>query len=144
MDDLAPTGAEPLLAPWAEKYNGLGAPECFALSHACLIVEAALGETCYLVGSAVDRRDFRDVDVRVIMSDEKWQLLFGRTQNGELVPFWSLLCTAISEYLSRRTGLKVDFQIQRRSAVREADWEKPRQPLAIYPINIGPAWRDLR
>jgi hypothetical protein len=46
--------------------------------------------------------------------------------------------------MAKRTGLKIDFQIQRRSSVKQSDWEKHRTPLAIYPSNIGPEWKDKR
>jgi hypothetical protein len=136
--DVSADGAKPV----PERTCWVGAPEVFALSQCALIVEKAMGDACYLVGSATQRRDFRDVDVRMIVSDEKWAMLFGNQQNGEIVPFWSLLCTAVSEWMARRTGLKVDFQVQARSSVRQIDWEKPRIPLAVFPINIGPEWRD--
>lgn len=122
----------------------VGAPEVFALDQACHMVHEAFGEVCYLVGSSTQKRDFRDVDVRMIFDDAKWTLLFGKHHSGQHVAFWSLTCTAISEWMSRRTGLKVDFQIQRRSSVSQTDWEKPRVPLGLYYGNINPAWRDER
>lgn len=123
----------------------VGAPEIFALSHACLIVSEAFGgDICYLVGSATQKRDFRDVDVRLIICDEKWTALFGSQNNGEVVPFWSLVCTSISEYLTNRTGLKIDFQIQSMTQANgPMHGNKARVPLAIYPSGIGPAWKEL-
>lgn len=121
----------------------LGPPQCFLLDHACSFVARALGDTCYLVGSATRGREFRDVDVRMIMSVKKWEALFGRHSNGEVKPFWSLLCTSISLYLSQQTGLKVDFQIQRRDTVSEKDWKMARIPLGIYPIDQEPEWYKI-
>lgn len=122
----------------------VGAPEIFGLVHALLIVEAAFGDECYLVGSATERREFRDIDVRMIFSDEKWSALFGSGENGKLSAFWSLLCTSISEYLQKRTGLKIDFQIQRRSSVTQADWNKVRDPLCMFVTNHDPDWKSRR
>jgi hypothetical protein len=125
----------------------LGAPEIFSLGLACHLVGRALGETCYLVGSVNERPDFRDVDVRVIMDDAKYAALFGAGGNGEVHVFWSLFCTATSEYLAKRTGLRIDFQVQKRSAVAEADWDKVRLPLGIYLVDhdeaaTNPVWRE--
>ena len=112
------------------------------LAHACLIVEDALGEQAYLVGSATESRDYRDVDIRMIFDDDKYETLFGEAYS-ETSPFWSLLCASISEYLQNRTGLPVDFQIQKRSRVSEADWPKERIPVSVYPGNVRPAWASL-
>ena len=124
------------------KYEGLGEPAHMNLMAACLIVESALHETCYMVGSATDSREFRDVDVRVIMNDDKFDMLFGKTE-GNTEPFWSLFCMAVSAWLRDRTGLPVDFQVQRRSLVKESDWEKERDPLIIRCHN-PPEWARSR
>ena len=76
------------------------------------LVESALHETVYMVGSATDSREFRDVDVRVIMNDDKFDALFGDTGNCT-EPFWTLFCISVSAWLRDRTGLPVDFQVQR-------------------------------
>ena len=47
-------------------WEGLGEPAHMNLVAACMLVEAALQETPYLVGSAAVKRGWRDVDVRVI------------------------------------------------------------------------------
>jgi hypothetical protein len=52
------------------------APHFFNLNMACVPVSEALGFGCFLVGSALVRRDFRDVDVRAIVSDGEWARLF--------------------------------------------------------------------
>ena len=127
------------------KWQGLGSPESLYLEHACYFISEALGETTYLVGSATEKRDFRDVDVRVIFSDEKFAALFGpdAAPGCRLSPFWSLLCASISTYLSKVTDLPVDFQIQQRSSISEADWSRYRDPLGRYPSYAGrerPAW----
>ena len=50
------------------KVNYVGAPAVFALEQACAqVCEAFAGFGCYLVGSAIDRPDWRDVDIRFIM-----------------------------------------------------------------------------
>lgn len=123
------------------KWNWIGGPPSRRLDHACDIVRRAFGDVPYHVGSAMTHENWRDIDVRVIMDDERFDMLFGR--GSTLTPFWSLLCTAISEYLSRLTELPIDFQVQRHSAVTDAEWDKPRNPLAIWPDytdDTSPAW----
>lgn len=134
-------GAEPRPPKRPRKVCYIGAPEIFSLDQALIIVEQALGETPYLVGSAVERPDFRDVDIRIIMEDAKFERLFGNARHREDNPFWSLFCTAVSEYLERRTGLNIDFQVYPRGSVKESDWKKPRHPLGVTVLEeIMPAW----
>ena len=122
----------------------IGAPQQTSLDHALLIVSKAFdGEDCFIVGSALDRPDFRDVDVRLIMDDKKFDALFGAYETSyRSSPLWSLMMVAISEYLSKRTELPIDFQVQRRCLISEEEWNKERQPAAFYPVNDGlrPAW----
>lgn len=95
----------------------VGAPACFALELACReISEAFDGYGCYVVGSSLERPDFRDVDVRFIMEDDKFAALFPRAgSNWEHDARWLLLTTALSARLSHLTGLPVDFQFQPQS-----------------------------
>ena len=121
-----------------------GGPETEALSHALLIVERAFGEQCFLVGSATHTTEYRDVDVRMMMEDESFANLFGTEfRRKSLNPFWSLLMVAISEYLQKRTGLPIDFQISPRSGVSEDDWDKERVPLTMFvdKSDDSPRWR---
>ena len=110
----------------------IGGPEGLALDHAVHIIEMAYNSTCYLVGSALERPDFRDVDVRLILDDKDFEGYFGKNWGPRLNPLWSLTCLSLSEYLSTRTGLRVDFQIQKRSKVKESDWNKNREPLGFF------------
>ena len=49
----------------------IGAPACFALELACRqICEAFGGHHCYVVGSSLERADWRDVDVRYMLEDD--------------------------------------------------------------------------
>lgn len=123
----------------------IGAPEVFSLSLICDQVAKAFGEhVCYLVGSALQRPDYRDVDVRLIIGDAKWHALFGSNENGELSIFWSLICTSISEYIEKRTGLNVDFQIQSMTTANGAlHGKRKRQPLGMYVSGDEPNWQTL-
>jgi hypothetical protein len=97
-----------------KKANYVGAPAIFALEQACGdICEAFGGFGCYLVGSALERADWRDVDLRYIMSDSDFAVLFPDAgQHWEQDARWLLLTVSISERLSKVTGLPIDFQFQ--------------------------------
>lgn len=117
MDSNSESAArKPLL-----KASYVGAPAIFSLEAECrLIVEAFGGYGCYLVGSALERPDWRDIDLRFIMSDEEFAALFPDAgQHWEHDARWLLLITSISERLSRITGLPIDFQIQPQTHANE-------------------------
>lgn len=94
----------------------VGAPAIFALEQACQQINDAFGRGfgCYLVGSAIERPDWRDIDVRYIMRDEDFAALFPNAgDNWEFDPRWLLLTVSISAWLKAVTaGLPVDFQFQ--------------------------------
>ena len=104
-----------------KKANYVGAPAIFALELACRqINEAFDGFGCYHVGSSLERPDWRDVDIRFIMQDEKFQELFPDAgRHWEQDARWLLLTTSISEHMSKRTGLPVDFQFQPQTHANE-------------------------
>lgn len=86
----------------------------------------------YLVGSASQRPDFRDVDVRMILPDEAFDRMFGAEPG-----LWRLFCYAVSRQLAADTGLPIDFQVQRQTQANEHDGS--RNPLGL----IGIADDDL-
>ena len=107
----------------------------FALELACQHINAALGDYgCFLVGSVLERPDWRDVDVRFIMADAEFSALFPKVEidcpTWEHDPKWLLLNTAISDWLTRHTGLPVDFQIQPQTFANK--WhDKPRHAIGM-------------
>lgn len=109
--------------PKRSKANHVGAPAVFALEMALRTVNEAFGECgygCYLVGSSLSRPDWRDVDIRFIMKDEEFEKLFPDAgDNWEFDSRWLLMTTAISERLSKLTGLPIDFQFQKRTPANE-------------------------
>ena len=106
-----------------KKASYVGAPAVFALEQCCQQINDAFGDFgCYLVGSAMERPDWRDVDVRFIMSDEEFSKMFPNcTAEGqwESDPRWLLFTVSISGWLSKVTGLPVDFQIQPQTHANE-------------------------
>jgi hypothetical protein len=112
------------------------APQLFNLNMACVALEQAFSEGglgCYLVGSSLERRDYRDVDVRCILRDEYFEKLFGKCGGRtDLHPLWAVMCSSISLWLSKQSGLPVDFQIQRLSGPENTEEHGPRHPLGIF------------
>jgi hypothetical protein len=105
----------------------LPAPNAFSLDLACATINRAHGGLgCFLVGSALERRTFRDVDVRLILEDGDFDQLFPVDTTR-----WSLMCVAYSMWLSSVTGLPVDFQFQRQSHANAAH-AGPRSALGVY------------
>ncbi|WP_433568123.1 hypothetical protein ACQP1O_42985 (plasmid) [Nocardia sp. CA-151230] len=64
------------------------------------------GEMCYQVGSSLTRKDFRDVDVRLIMDDADYDAL------AHLVNI-DRLNLSVSIWGNHVTQLPIDFQVQR-------------------------------
>ena len=119
--------------------NWLPAPEYFLLNQACVVINSAFGwGSTFLVGSALHTRDHRDVDIRTILDDAVFERLFpGAAKNGsyQLNALWSLVCSSVSLWLSRQSGLKVDYQIQQRTAANELYSGKTghhRHPIGIF------------
>lgn len=105
----------------------------------------ATGEMPYLVGSSLDRRDFRDVDVRMILDDDLFDTLFPYPKPGVLrnQALWAMLCEALSVWGAHETGLPIDFQFQ---PMRTANSKDPRElggpATRRNAIGIGQYFRD--
>lgn len=104
-----------------KKVSYVGAPAIFRLELACRQINEAFSGSkisfghCYLVGSSLERPDWRDIDVRFVMGDDDFDTLFPDAHpNGswEMDPRWLLMTASISAWLSQQTGLPVDFQFQ--------------------------------
>ena len=114
-------GGEPDTPKPAKKVSYIGAPAVFALEVAVRVVHDAFESYgIYQVGSSLERANWRDVDLRMIMSDEDFRKEFpgaGPVEHcrWEFDAKWLLLTVAISKYLSDATGLPIDFQFQPQS-----------------------------
>jgi len=64
-----------------KKPSYVHAPSLFLLSQACIPLVQAF-DVPYLVGSSLQRPDFRDVDVRLILPDEEYDALFPGSERG--------------------------------------------------------------
>lgn len=99
--------------------------EMYNLDAGCQVIHAAFDQPPYLVGTAGagGESTYRDVDVRLMLDDEEFAAACPTQAR------WELLCLALSAYLSERTGLPVDFQIQRTAEANERYGGKMRNPL---------------
>jgi hypothetical protein len=107
-----------------KKFCYVGVPAVFKLAQACWQINQAWshldGFGCYLVGSCLERPDFRDVDVRMLLKDDVFQREFPDVASIDYAtwehdPKWLILTVAISEWLRAQTGLLIDFQFQPQS-----------------------------
>lgn len=131
------------------KHNYVGAPAIFKLEQACQVINDAFnGFGCYLVGSALERPDWRDVDVRFIMPDADFAKEFPRVDlsfggNGaaywEFDPKWLLLTTALSDWLQKATGLPVDFQFQPQTWANARHGQKQGKRRNAIGLRMAPA-----
>lgn len=112
--------------------DGLTTVEMYNLDLACRVIHDAFGRPPYLVGTAGagDAASYRDVDVRLMLDDEEFATVCPTRVR------WELLCLAISAYLSERTGLPVDFQVQR-SDIANEKFNGMRNPLGMGRIFAG-------
>lgn len=94
---------------------GVGMPAALHIDAFGREINDAFGHLPYLVGTAAMGKQWRDVDVRLILPDDEFDAFFPPVARDEPDGRWGLLCAAISELARQRTGLPVDFQIQRQS-----------------------------
>lgn len=92
---------------------GVGMPAALHLDAFGREIHDAFGWFPMLVGSSATSKTWRDVDVRLILPDDEFDKLFPDTSSEQGRAMWGLLCAALSELGRQRTGLPVDFQIQR-------------------------------
>lgn len=110
--------------------SALSPRQFFLLDQACKPIFEAFGETPFLVGTALGRGPFRDVDVRLIFNDVHYDAL--RHVIG--VSGIAFLGLAIGQYVASLTGLPIDFQVQRRTEA-SAQHEGPRNPLGCRSLD---------
>ena len=99
----------------------------------CRMVRVILGgHGPFLVGSATERADYRDVDLRTILPDAVFDRLFrGRL---EAVRF---LNRALSVWGQEETGLPIDFQVQRMTEANE-QFPGPRNAMGVRDWSLIP------
>ena len=80
------------------------------------IIQDYFGHVPYQVGSSLDRKDWRDVDVRLILPDNEFTQRFGDIhRSSETDPRLAAITLAFAALGKHMTGLPIDFQIQSES-----------------------------
>jgi hypothetical protein len=115
----------------------IGMPHMPKLDRFGEIVYQAFAARAYIVGSALTRRDWRDVDVRVILADERFALLFGKETDWRRNPRLAAVSTAFAALAHQMTGLPVDFGIDQMTAANEDENASYRHPLGVQYGVIG-------
>lgn len=118
--------------------------EMYHLDGACRVIRKAFGSPPYLVGSAGvgnDGTGYRDVDVRLILADDEFAAVCPTRER------WEALSLAFGAYLRERTGLPIDFQVQRMTEANER-YPANRNPLGMGRVFAGggdgtPDWEAL-
>lgn len=89
-------------------------PEGLLLNEFGVLCEDAFGEVAYHVGSSLKKkRGWRDVDVRVLIGDEKWRAMgLGNPENPHTNAKWRAFTLAFTALGRKMTGLPIDFQLQ--------------------------------
>lgn len=91
----------------------------------CRGIRILFGHPPYMVGSALTRPDYRDIDLRLILPDST----FDRSWRNPVKV--RLMNRALSTWGQRETGLPIDFQIQRQSAANEKYPNEARNPMGV-------------
>lgn len=97
----------------------------------------AFGSPPYLVGSALKSKGWRDVDVRLMLSDEEYESLgLGDPRNPHINGKWVSLCLAYSALGKSLTGLPVDFQIQQQTRANGM-YSGPRNAIGFVELRFS-------
>ena len=80
----------------------------------------AFGHYPYLVGSALVRTDYRDVDVRLILPDDEFAATFGEVLTPRYTNAkWNATCVVWTHFAAHLTGLPIEFQIDQQTWANE-------------------------
>ena len=113
-----------------------GMPAGIWLQKFGTIILEYFGHVPYHVGSSLTRKDWRDVDVRLILPDDEFTAMFGTNQSSTCNPKLSAVTLAFAALGKEMTGLPIDFQIQPQSWANE---HYPHRRSALIELN-GTYW----
>lgn len=94
-----------------------------------VIVRDYFGEIPYQVGSSITTKEWRDVDVRLMLDDADFDARFGRIKGSDVNPKLAAITLAFAALGKQMTGLPIDFQIQPITWANEHYGGQPRNPL---------------
>ena len=78
--------------------------------------DGSLEGMVYHVGSSVRGKKWRDVDVRLILTDDEYSRMgFGHPDAAHSSPRWVAMVKAFAALGREMTGLPIDFQIQQQT-----------------------------
>lgn len=97
-----------------------GMPAGIWLQKFGVIIRDYFGHVPYHVGSSLTTKDFRDVDVRLILPDDEFEQRYGKHIGAIGNPKLSAITLAFSALGKEMTGLPIDFQIQPQSHANKA------------------------
>jgi hypothetical protein len=99
---------------------GVGMPARLRLDQFGEVVREAFGHCPYLVGSAARGKEWRDVDVRLILPDDEFEQVVGELTRPRCLNLrWNALCLAFAALGHQMTGLPIDFQIDQQTQANE-------------------------
>ena len=124
---------------------GVGMPAAMWLDEFGSQVWNAFGDAPFQVGSSVGSKEWRDVDVRLILSDDEYAALdIGEPREMGHNAKWAALCMAFAALGKAMTGLPIDFQIQQRTWAtdRYPSPENPRLALGMVGLRFRECPRE--
>lgn len=99
-------------------------------------VDQAFGHVPYQVGSSLtEKRDWRDVDVRLLLPDTEYAELFGDPVNAgrdSKLLIWNMAWSALG---TKITGLPIDFQFQQQTWANKT-FPGPRSALLLLDSDL--------
>ena len=102
--------------PPRKRHSYLAVDEMRLLDWWCAALQRSFGKIPYLVGSALTRPDYRDVDIRICITDEQLRdLPLLRRDFNMMLSLWG----------QRATGLPIDCQVQ-----NQAEWVEYDGPVS--------------
>ena len=122
----------------------LGAPAAFKLELAARHIQDAFCRNkgkragqMFIVGSVLERANWRDVDIRLMLDDGAFAELFPDAgTHWDFDARWLLMNTMVSEWMSQQTGLPIDFQFQQTSHAN-AKHKGKRSPVGNKLVSVG-------
>lgn len=112
--------------------NHLPFPQAALVELFAKTLHDAFGHQAFLVGSATAGKNYRDVDIRLILEDAEYAQQFPPegARPASLNLRREAMGAAFSYYGRQLTGLPIDFQIQQQSLANEL-YDGPRLALGL-------------
>jgi hypothetical protein len=110
---------------------GIGMPAALYLNEFGSQIWAAFGKPAYQVGSSLLSKQWRDVDIRLMLDDDEYERMgLGDPYHTHMNAKWVALVMAFSALGKEMTGLPIDFQIQQQSKANKL-YTGPRNPIGF-------------